>query len=847
MLTELLRRVNLPYLRMNRLRTSLTVVGIALGVAMLVSVDLVNRSLAASFRSSIDDLAGKAVYQVTAKGDGQLEEGLGQTLEGVSGVAGVTPVVQGMAPMAEDRSTLILLMGVDPERERSFRSYKVSRGNWLIVGDEQVLIGEAMARRLGLDPGDAVKLLSPAGTLSFKVGGVLADEGPAMANGGHLMLLDWRKAQELAGTKGNVTRFDIAAAETLDLQALREQIAARLPEGAQLQRPSERGNQTQALVKSFQQILYAVSAIGMFIGLFLVYNTMAVNVAQRRHQIGVLRALGVRKNEVRSLFLLEVTVVGSVGSVLGTVLGAALGKMLLVLVTKNLAQTYSGIGLSTFVLEPLTLGLGVVSGMVVSLVSAYVPASEAAGISPLTALRRDSAPGGWQKVAGRMAAASVVSFAVYAGLMYAQTHTLRIEVGTVGVNAMLFGIAMLTPYAIVLVTTLIRPILGRVFRTAGVMACDNMAQQPVRTAITVSAVIICVALVIGLSGVIGSVREATGEWINSVFAGDLSVMATQQVVGTNLTGMSGELKQELERIEGVKTVFGRTTKYVEERGQTWALIGVDLKAGRPYLSFHFLQGEGKAALDRLVASDAILVSDNLAQVHKLWVGDTLTLNTPRGTKGFRVAATVLDVSSAEGSVIMDQETYRKYWGDELSTMFGVVLDDASRANEAAREIRAKVGEKYGILIQTNSEARGRWNRQLDALWSSTYALEAVALIVSLLGIINTLVVAVLERTRQIGILRAIGTLRRQVRLMFLLEAFLISMTGTVIGIGAGYGVNATLLFMVKHTSGFVLSLVATWFPVLSLVAVMIVCAFISGYYPARKASELKVTEALQYE
>ena len=410
----------------------------------------------------------------------------------------------------------------------------------------------------------------------------------------------------------------------------------------------------------------------------------------------------------------------------------------------------------------------------------------------------------------------------------------------------MMGITMLSPLLLRALQSVFQGPGELVLGVPGRLAAHNFSRTPVRTAVPVSALSIGVAMTICIAGFVGSFQKSSEQWIDQAVPADLFVTSAAKTSGVMNTPMSVDLAPELAKLPGVEMVDRLRIFPHDVLGLRIFVVSLSAdiyeKRGKPEV----IDGHLPNAEER--AGGWVMVSENFARRRKLRAGDSFPITTPTGERTYRVCGVIVDYTSDQGSVFLDRSIFLEQFKDTRTDTFELYLSDLSKLDEVRRTITERYGKQYDLYVLSNAELRKEAKDLVGNAFSVTYAMEAVAVVLALLGVINTLLAAVLDRTREIGLLRAIGADRRHVLKLFTGEAAFIGLTGGAIGLAMGWvlGWLVTVVVGVEAT-GWLFKYVYPWDTALQMMAASSLCAVLAGLYPARRAARLDVVEALAYE
>ncbi len=852
---QLLRLVSLRHLFGAPLRTVLTILGVSVGVATMVGIAAINKTVLDAFRSTVDTIAGKADLTVAGSQSG-FDEALVERVREVEGVTAASGGMTVIAPVAGSPGDSLYVMGVDLLDDGYFRDYRAKDADVSALAEDleflnstdRMLVAERFAQRHGLGVGDTFQLVTHEGTKDFVVHALIEESGPVKAFGGSVAVMFVGSAQEAFGRGRTVDRIDVAVDPAVGVDTVQASLVSALGSQFEIERPSRRGGSVAKMVRSFQLGLNIASGVALLVGVFLVYNTISIGVLQRRREIGTLRAIGATRSALRALFTLEALVLGIIGTVIGLPLGVLIARVAIGFVEDAVSSLYVHVNAGDVSVGPLQLGLGFVFGIAGSAFAALQPAWRASAVQPVEALRQDAAVGADVRRIPRAAtvAGALLLLAIWPLTLIPPPMENVPVGGYLAIFATLMGSTLLAP---VLLRGL-QPLFAKpgqwLLGVSGRLAADNFARAPGRTAVPISALAVGVAMTVCLGGFVGSFRVSAMRWIEQSVPADLFVTSSAKIGGVKNVPMSPDIGVQMEALPGVSSVdFVRLFQH-DVLGLRVFLISMRPEIYNRHANPTVLAGAMPTEAQR--AQGFVTISENLARRRDLAPGDTFPLDTPGGTRTLTVGAVIIDYTSDQGAVFLDRAHFVDWFGDDRVDTYEVYVHDIAQLETVREAITARWGRQYDLYALSNHELRDEAMGLVDGAFAVTNAMEAVAVLLALLGVINTLLAAVLDRTREIGLLRAIGAGRGHIIRLFTGEAALIGLTGGVLGVTSG----TVMGLIVTHVVG--LQGTGWSFPFVFPVAIAVqmvlaasVCAVLAGLYPAQRAAKLDVVEALAWE
>jgi putative ABC transport system permease protein len=861
-LWNLLRHISLKHLRLRKAQTFMSVVGICLGVAAIVSIGVVNRSVLFSFEDSFTRVTGKAKLQVTGAQSG-FPEALLEKVQNVPGVEYAVPVIEtdGMLVAGKERS--IMILGVDVLVDTQVRDYSITGESsdvpdplLFLAKPDSILVTKTMADREGFTIDQKIQVQTVEGIKTFRIRGILNPEGPAKAMGGNLAVMDIYAAQMAFGKNGRIDRIDVSLRQGEDLETVRQAIAGALPKGYMVDTPAGRTRQVETMISKFQNGFNLISYLAIFVGMYLIYNAVSISVVHRRKEIGILRALGCSRKEIVLLFLGETLILSVIASSLGVGLGLLLADSLVGSFGRVISETYirtsvGGIHVTWF--YPV---LGFACGVIASLFAALFPARASSRVSPASAIRSVPYAEEGFFTTGRLnfggALCLILSFSILAAYNLMGDSSLAKNTTFLFVSQLLLaiGISLFTPSFLRGFVTIFNRLFSSGFGAAGRLAGLNLRKNLTRNAVAVAAVFFGISVFVGSSGFVYSVKESAISWLDSVVRADIIVTSGHPSSSTNAQTipMPVKMSRELETVPGVLSADPWRKVSLNYNGKSVLLSTIDVALRSKYSNYVIAQGATKDLLRLLPNQDNVVVSEPFAAIFRVKQGDTIDLPTPSGTVRFGVVGVVVDYLCDNGTIGMDIHTYQRHWGDTLANLFSVRVRPDAKVSAVRDEIQKRFGTERKLYVLPALEFKNEIRRVLDGMFVFNYALNIITLTIACLGIIVTLFASVMERTREIGTLRSIGMLRRQISMVVVLESILMGLAGGVLGSAAGILVGWASLegFFVANYG----SAARYHLPIGAIFWALVLAAGLSalaGMIPARKAAKTNIVEALSYD
>lgn len=864
-------------------RTALTVFAIALGVAVVLAIDLAGNAATGSFHSSMETLSGDNDLEITASG-GIPEAAVG-TLAGLPYNLRISPRIEDFAVVTETKQALPLI-GLDlvaqansfgagkadagaanstanvfpsplgggdcggasskvpSDVEQSSATSKqesVPAGGLPCIDDpESIWVGSSLGRA----PGDKLRLLINDEEHDYIVRGVYPDsEGNEAA-----IVMDIASAQRALSRFGRIDRVLIKTPDSGSLEEWQQRISSVLPVGVDV-RPQGAGTEdNRRMLAAFGWNLRLLSGISLVVGAFLIYNTISVSVVRRRPEIGILRALGASRVAILFAFLSEAVSFGVVGALLALPFGRLMANGAVKLMGATVNSLYVSSRPGAIELTAADVALALLLGVGVAVASAFSPAREASLVSPVQAMARAR-----REYETRVSKTRDLWIALLLGVAAAAASRVppiagKPFFGYVACLLLVAAAALAMPAFVALLSAVSSRWLGRQFGAEAMLASRSLAGSLRRTSVLVAALSTAIAMMVSVGIMVGSFRETVITWMNDQLPADLYVRPAGNPSADHHPTLSLDVANTIAKLPGVAAVDRLRAYEISYEGAPATLSGVDLSMRRAELRRDFFSGRSPAEVfAQLRGSNNVIVSEPFTSKHHVSIGYTITLPLSGTRANFRVIDVYYDYSSEGGEILMDRNTLLRYLPDPAPTNLSVYVEPGAAPEKVRGEILDATRDHH-ILIASNREIRTQAIRVFDRTFAITYALEAIAVLVAVMGIAGALLALVIDRRRELGLLRFLGADNGQIRKLILTEAGLLGLFANLAGAALGLLLSLILIFVInKQSFGWTIRFhwpVEILFGALTFVYVATVLA---GIYPASVAVRLNPLEVLHEE
>ena len=855
-MTPLLRRASLRHLLAHPWLIGLSVVGVAVAVAVVVGIDVANSSARRAFELSIEGVAGRATHEI-AGGPAGLDEDVYTRLRTELGWRDSAPIVEGyVAPLsAPDRA--LRLLGIDFLVDETVRSFtpRFAAGNDaaadFLTRPGTAYLGAGLAAELGVGAGDRLPVRADGAVGELEVIGLLAPtDDLAQQALRDLLVVDIASAQEILGLEGRLTRIDLYLAAGESREAREARVRRFLPPGCELVAKTARSGALEQMTRAFRLNLSALSLLALLVGMFLIYNTMTFSVVQRRSLLGTLRALGVTRRQIFGLIVGEALLIGMVGSAVGLAVGSLLAKGLLALVVRTINDLYFALSVTAVALPWTGLLKGAALGLLGTVLAAWRPAWEATSAPPQIVLARSSLERRARRAIRRSSAFGAALLAATAVLLALPGKDLVVSFAALFLFVL--GFAALVPAATLAASHLLKPSMRRAFGVLGAMAARGVATTLSRTGVAVAALVIAVSVTIGVGVMVASFRSTLETWLEGTLAADIYVAPAQQRSVGGADSLDPAVLREIERAPEV--AFASTFRRVTVASPGGPIdVGATHTDRAAFAAFDFAAGDAEQAWQRFHHEGAAIVSESLAYHRDLDVGAEIVLHTDRGPRAFAVAGVYYDYGSDRGVVTLSRATYDRYWDDREIFSVGIFTRPGVDRDRLLATLRQRVAERM-----TSDPANIRWtsNRDLrqasleifDRTFVITEILRLLAVIVAFIGVLSALMALQLERAREFGVLRANGLTPRQVWGLLSAQCGLMGVVAGFLAMPLGAALAALLIHIINRRSfGWTLHMELPYQILAQAVALAVSAALLAGLYPAYKLARASPALALREE
>lgn len=843
----------LRYLRGRKLRTALTTVAIMFGVLVVFGLNSVMPAFLKAFEANTLAMAGQTDATITSKTDGTFSVDLVKKIAAIQGVRAISGSLQRTIGLpadyfdqdaaTPDAITVVALVGMDPDTAQTVRSYPVQEGRFLQEGDAaSAVITESLAEAAGVKLNDTLSVPSPTGLINLAVVGILPQR---LLPGNEEVLVTLPEARQLLDSPGQINIIDVNFDTTnQDRRAeILSNIETSLGPGLKVGALAS-GSELATNLRTGQAIFNLLGILAVLMGGFIIFNTFRTLVAERRRDIGMLRAVGASRRTISGMMLAEGAIQGAVGTALGLILGYGLG-LLILRAMRPLLEQYVNLHVS---MPPVSLGLVagcILLGMGITLVAAWLPARAAARVTPLEALRPS---------VGQVTLKRLAGFGFWTGvvlIVLAIAALLSGNTGLISLGAVLFitGLVLVAPSLVQPVAVFFGKISALIFARNGTAALaeGNLSRQPGRAAVTASTTMIALAILVMAATFITSIFTGFDNVLRKSLGSDYLIIPPAIALWGTDVGSSPDLADQMRGVDGVQVVSSLRYAQTEINNVAVSVLGIRPEDYSQTSGLTFSQGDADRAYGEMESGRGVILNGLGASTIGAKLGDPIKLLTPTGEQTYTVVGVGTDYLNAKlATAYISQQNMVTDFSRNEDVFLQANLKPGADSAAVAAAFKQILKQYPQFKLVSGQEYYAQNIAVFNAAFAGLYAMMIFLAIPSLIAMVNTLAIGVIERTREIGMLRAVGATRGQVRTIIVAEALILAAIGTAFGIVAGLYLGY-MAVRAMDTVGFPIVYTFPASGILVSLAIGLLFGAIAAILPARQAARMDVVAALRYE
>jgi putative ABC transport system permease protein len=773
---------------------ALSMIAVALGVALVVAVRIMNAAVLQGFLDTADATAGRAALVIAGDEGTSFSERLVAQVAVVPGVKLAVPLVRAVTFPNDDSGELLTVHAVDLANDDAVRVYHVQRGPQPVVDDlveflnqpNSILLGRRFAESRGFEVGESVDLVTPTGVRQFVIRGLLDPEGTARVLQGRLVVMDVYAAQLIFDMPGQINQIDVVTEPNANSDTVRDSIAPLLPLDVRVEEPEVRRQLLRKGIAAFQMMLSAFSLLAVVAGFVVCFGRLQASFEARAWEMGLLRSVGLRRSVVFRELLKEALLLGCAGLALGIPLGIALGTVALPVLARTTALNFS-LPVPSVPRPPIgdAIGLGSLVGLVAAVAAATVPALQLTRTSPVIALSMRGREFPTRRYEWKLSIGAVAAVFV---LIAAQGILMLPSLGLVTTGLIVLAAATMAGPIVQNVSRWLRD------RSASLdpvtrLVVANLARTPRGTGLMVITLGIGLGTAI-LFGTLGwSFERSLVSTLTKRYSASLVVTSAFVRGGYENAPLSDGVLSALSEIPGVSESAGERQRQITYQGRPVLLAAYDGPCFPTSRVCNWpLSATADGGMRDVGLGRAMMVSTSFAKQFGLKVGDSITIESPSGPLSLPIAATTPGQPQRD-LIVLERLLYKRTWHDDLVSWIHIATTEATPVEDVAQLIRRELGQKYRLRVWTSREMVDHFAAQVREAFSLQYLLEAVTLVLVLVGVGDTLAAALIARRRQLGMMRAIGLHRNQLFRLVMIEGIAIGLFGLLLAIGLGFSLG----------------------------------------------------------
>ncbi len=851
-----LLRFGLKYTKKHLLQSILLILGVALGVAVIIAIDLANISASKAFHLSSESLTGKATHQIISPRL-SFNESVYKKIRVDLGLRNSAPVVQDYVIAKSFNNKPMRVFGVDPFAEAPFRNYlttdnsnvPVSSLTSFLTEPNTALLEKSFAEENHIKVGDSIDIEYNSRPQKLKISGLLqVNDNLSREAISSMIITDISTAQEVLNKVGKLNYIDLIVNDKTE-QGKKElnKIKSVLPKGLSIETPETRNSALEQMSSAFELNLSALSLLALVVGMFLIYNTVTFSVVQRRNIIGILRALGVTREQIFTMIVSETAILGLIGTIIGLGLGVVLGQGSLYLVTRTINDLYFTLNTTNVEIAPFTMLKGATIGIFASIFASAIPAFEATRVAPVGTMKRSVLENSVQKLLPWITLSGIVLGLL--GMLLFLIPSKRIDISFAGLFIIVIGTALIVPIGTVIIMKILAPITKGLLGVIGKMAPRSIVRSLSRTTVAIAALMVAVSVIVGVSIMIGSFRQTVVSWLDTTLTADIFI--SSPTAGANFdSGFAEKVINKIKTIKGIDRIATARSIKIQTKNYGFVLlssVSEDIAQNRKFL---WTNNKSPNDIWNEIKNGSVMVSESFAYHNHIKSDNNsfIKLETSKGQKEFKVSAIYYDYSSDRGTIFMSSNIYQKLWDDNQVTSIGAFISKDSDLNQIIKNIRENITNSKNLTIQSNKSLRDSAMDVFDRTFAITDALRLLAGLVAFIGVFSTLMSLQLERTKEFGIMRATGMTVRQVQSLIMLETGLMGVSAGILALPVGIILALVLIHIINLRSfGWTLELILKPDYFFQALIISLVASLVAGIYPAIKIKYLQPTSAIRNE
>jgi putative ABC transport system permease protein len=847
-------RMSWRSVRAHKLRSLLNALGIVLGVGLIFAVISLSVTLVSTFDDLYSSVYGKTDLLVTPPNiDGTVKKSKLAIVQKDPDVTAVSPSISNVQSLVRNgkagskQTDQVNTTGISPTGP-DLTGAKTIEGR-KIRGGKDLAIDTDFAKRHKLSPGDSLRMAGPEGKKTYRVVGILSFGTGVQFGGQGFAMIPIERAREVFDIKKGYNELAVKIKRDAVVDTVQTRLDKKLGRGVDVKTPSAKGEDAASQMRAFNIILYFFAAMSLFVGGYLILNSFNMTVAQRMREIGMLRTIGASQRQIIAMILFEAVLLGLIGCVLGLFVGVVLTKLMTTLVQAI------NVPIGAVVYPPIAFVLAPLIGMLATVLGALRPAIKAGRVPAIRSVVAEHRSAKIDVRQRCIAGAIAIPVGMWGVFKLASSSVIPPSTAIIGIGGILLllgGVIAIAPVVIPPLVGALSWIVRKITPIEGRLAADQSKANPTRSAATASGLMIGVAMVAAIGCLGSSLIGSISNQLNTHLLNDFTVQPRDFKQGgmASRATISQRATERISKLDGVKVATGVRLLYVPKgfRDSDFQAFGFDPKQRSKIVKQEYV-GMSAATVLRRVQKGQVTIGGQLKRGRKIHVGDTIKLTGVDGVKKLKVAGLLATSSFEDQAIGMSNKQFKDLYGGSGFSQVNIVADSNTPAERAAvgKRVSKLLDKDYPNLdTLSNAAVKDQVKAQTNQIFSIFYVIMMVAIAVSLLGVVNTLLISVIERTRETGVLRAIGAGQWQVRRIIADESTLLTLAGALLGLLVGMGIGWTFVRGVSvGLEGVNFTPPVTLIILVALAS--IVLGLIAAIVPALKATRMKIIDAIGYE
>ena len=837
----------------------LAVLGVAVGIAVFVAVDLANDSAKQSFRNSAVSIFGDTEFQLMGSTSGISENVYSDVVKS----AELQPLLNIIRPIIDKQITLTdsngvedkyRLLGINVINENVLsgnNKYGIdflnsSQTSFNFFAENQVFVSSILASKKQLSIADEFLVEDTNNKISI-VGFFQGDNSLQRELMQNVIITDISVAQNITNSNGILTRIDISSVYDQNEKIALDKWFSLLPSGVQLIPSYTYSEARKSITKSFDTNLLALSLLALLVGLYLIYNMMTFSIHRRKNLFGTLRAIGVTKNEIFFLVLVEGLLIGLIGAIFGIMLGILLAYFLLGLISSTINYQFFSSSPNSIALDITIIYQALILGISGSIVSVLIPAWSASRIQPRELI----------DIYGKYSTYNNYHMVLFflglllcsIGYLITLAPITNLIIGFIAMFLVIVGLSLTVPTTTQIVLLIISSILEKIGRPTIVTLSVETIKNSLNTiAICIAALSVSIAMTIGIGCMIQSFRATVEEWLNQSLVADIYIAPPTLSFGQDLKGIDDEFIKYVSDVPEIEYISQLGSFEIFKDGYLLNLIVVDSAEKIFDEVIQLKEGEKKDIWNDFVQTDSILISEPLAFQKNIQINDTFDILTDTGLKSFTVRGIYYDYSSTSGIAMVSKQVYDNYWNNSKVTSLALYLNDSQNSEVVFNKLLDKFDTDWDLQIISSKKLNNASMEIFDKTFEITFVLRSISLIVAFIGILGAISAIILSRAREFSILKSIGFTNNQLRTIIGNQTFIIGVISGLISIPLGI-IITNLLIQIINKQSFGWSIPMQLLPSVFVEGIMvaILSSVLASIYPSIKISRNNIRKALMGE